>query len=245
MFTGIIEEMGHLRFITPAQGPSGRSATSAAVLISAVKILAGTKPGDSIAVNGVCLTVTSVGKDSFCADVMGETLARSTLGSLRQGESVNLERAILASSRLGGHLVAGHVDGAGTVRTIRREGIASIITIGCDRAITAMMAVKGSVAVDGISLTLCSVQEGLFSVSVIPHTMGSTCLGSRRAGSRVNIECDPMARYAALSMGRAIAGEHDPRSAGDVRAPAATHDTAANKRLYSTLLEQGFVQGGQ
>lgn len=241
MFTGIIEETGRIRSIT-----LGR------ISISAVKVLDGTKPGDSIAVNGVCLTVTSARPSFFCAEVMGETLARSALGGLRPGDPVNLERAVLASSRLDGHLVAGHVDGTGTVRSIAREGIASIITIGCDRALTAMMAVKGSVAVDGVSLTLCSVQEESFSFSVIPHTLSATCLGFRRAGSTVNIECDLLARYAATERAggsaRGIAetdagiAHHAQQTRGTSTASA---ETNADRRLYSALLEQGFITGGQ
>ena len=244
MFTGIIEETGKILSIARG-GASARCGASARLSVSAAKALDGTKIGDSVAVNGVCLTVTAVGPARFFADVMGETLARSTLGTLRRGDPVNLERALLASSRLGGHIVAGHVDGTGMVRSIRREGIASVITIGCDRALTAMMAVKGSIAIDGVSLTLCSVREGIFSVSVIPHTLVSTCLGSRRAGSSVNVECDLLARYAALSEGSAIAGAHDPRSADDGASSVSTRNAAADKRLYSSLLERGFIRGGQ
>lgn len=238
MFTGIIEETGRVRSVAPGR-----------ISISAAKVLDGTKAGDSIAVNGVCLTVTSVSPSFFCADVMAETLARSALGSLRQGDPVNLERAVLASSRLGGHLVAGHVDGTGTVRSIGREGIASVFTIACGRALTALMAVKGSVAVDGVSLTLCSVRDDSFSVSVIPHTLGATCLGLRRAGSAVNVECDLLARYAAAGAGAPPSGVTTDagiaRRDRHARETAACAEMAADGRLYSALLARGFITGGQ
>lgn len=188
MFTGIIEEVGSVISIR-------RSAASSFIRLSAEKVLSGTKLGDSIAVNGVCLTVTELDDTSFQADVMSETLSRSSLGSLSNGSPVNLERAMAADGRFGGHIVSGHIDGTGTITNIRNDGIAVWYTISAKPEIMRYIVEKGSIAVDGISLTVARVTDSSFSVSVIPHTAAETILGSRKKGDIVNLENDIIAKY--------------------------------------------------
>ena len=188
MFTGIIEEVGSVISIR-------RSAASSFIRLRAEKVLSGTKLGDSIAVNGVCLTVTELDDTSFQADVMNETLSRSSLGSLSNGSPVNLERAMAADGRFGGHIVSGHIDGTGTITNIRNDGIAVWYTISAKPDIMRYIVEKGSIAVDGISLTVAKVTDSSFSVSVIPHTAAETILGSRKKGDIVNLENDIIAKY--------------------------------------------------
>ncbi len=188
MFTGIVEEMGAVERIQ-------RGAHSAVVQIRARTVLEDLKIGDSVAVNGVCLTVVALQKNGFSADVMHETLDRSTLSALRPGSPVNLERAMAANSRFGGHIVAGHVDGAGTVAGLRRDDNAVWYTIQAPPQVLRYVVEKGSIAVDGISLTVAQVGKDWFSVSVIPHTAAVTALGQRRTGDQVNLECDIVGKY--------------------------------------------------
>ena len=188
MFTGIIEEVGSVISIR-------RSAASSFIRLRAEKVLSGTKLGDSIAVNGVCLTVTELDDTSFQADVMNETLSRSSLGSLTNGSPVNLERAMAADGRFGGHIVSGHIDGTGTITNIRNDGIAVWYTISSKPDIMRYIVEKGSIAVDGISLTVAKVTDSSFSVSVIPHTAAETILGNRKKGDIVNLENDIIAKY--------------------------------------------------
>ena len=188
MFTGIIEEVGYVRSIT-------RGAHSARITINAHTVCQGTRVGDSIAVNGVCLTVTEISPSFFTADIMAETLLRTTLGKLQCGDAVNLERALTLARRLGGHLVSGHVDGSGTIHSILKEGIASILEITCSPELLKYIATKGSIALDGISLTICSVSDSGFSVSLIPHTQMQTNAYLKKVGDTLNIECDLIARY--------------------------------------------------
>ena len=188
MFTGIIEEVGSVISIR-------RSAASSFIRLRAEKVLSGTKLGDSIAVNGVCLTVTELDDTSFQADVMNETLSRSSLGSLSNGSPVNLERAMAADGRFGGHIVSGHIDGTGTITNIRNDGIAVWYTISAKPDIMRYIVEKGSIAVDGISLTVAKVTDSSFSVSVIPHTAAETILGNRKKGDIVNLENDIIAKY--------------------------------------------------
>lgn len=188
MFTGIIEEMGTIR-----QVQKGRS--SAVLEITAGKVLEELRIGDSIAVNGVCLTVISFDRSGFSADVMHETLNRSSLAGLSGGSRVNLERAMRADGRFGGHMVAGHVDGTGTIAEIRRDDTAVWYRIRAGDSVLRYIVEKGSVAVDGISLTVAAVGEKDFSVSVIPHTAAETTLGERRTGDRVNLETDMIGKY--------------------------------------------------
>lgn len=188
MFTGMIEETGTVRSVR-------RGADSAALCIAARDILPGLKIGDSVAVNGVCLTVTSLASDGFTADVMHETLRRSTLGGLVPGGRVNLERAMRADGRFGGHLVSGHIDGIGTVITVRRDGIAVWYTVSVPQKLMRGLVEKGSVSIDGISLTVAEVTAETFSVSVIPHTAACTTLSEKTSGSRVNLETDLIGKY--------------------------------------------------
>lgn len=188
MFTGLIEETGKVSSLR-------RGGNSSFIRIQAEKVLEGTVTGDSIAVNGVCLTVTEMDSGWFQADVMNETLARSSLGSLKPGDPVNLERAMAAGGRFGGHIVSGHIDGTGTVTDIKNDGIAVWYTITADPQILRYIVEKGSVALDGISLTVAKVTAESFSVSVIPHTAEVTTLSKRKTGDKINIENDIIGKY--------------------------------------------------
>ena len=196
MFTGIIEEVGVVERVT-------RTQSGARLVIRAEKVLGGTKVGDSIAVDGVCLTVTETGRGRFEADVMRETLSRSTLGALTVGSMVDLERAVRADGRLGGHIVSGHVDGKGRIARVRRDGIADIYEISAGRELLCGIVEKGSIAVDGISLTVAKKLPRGFTVSVIPHTLENTVLPLRRVGDEVNLETDVIGKYAVKSGGGA------------------------------------------
>ncbi|MCD7845767.1 MAG: riboflavin synthase [Oscillospiraceae bacterium] len=188
MFTGIIEEMGAVRAVK-------RGANSSLLSIGARVVLDDLKIGDSVAVNGVCLTATSVDQSGFTADVMHETLNRSSLGALTVGSPVNLERAMAANGRFGGHIVSGHIDGTGHIQSIRRDDIALWYTIEAAPALLRYIVEKGSVAIDGISLTVAAVTEKDFSVSLIPHTASVTLLGRKRPGDIVNLETDIIGKY--------------------------------------------------
>lgn len=188
MFTGIIEETGRLCEVK-------KETLSAKIKIQCQKVLEGTKVGDSIAVNGICLTVTSLEKDGFTADVMAETMRRSSLSDMAVPGAVNLERAMAADGRFGGHIVSGHIDGTGTVTAIRQEENAVWFTIAAEPGLLRYIVEKGSVALDGISLTVASVTEKEFQVSVIPHTRKETSLAEKKVGSILNIECDIVGKY--------------------------------------------------
>lgn len=163
--------------------------------INAAKVLEDVHLGDSIAVNGVCLTVTSFSKSSFQVDVMAETLRRSSLGSLKKGGRVNLERAMAANGRFGGHIVSGHIDDTGTIAKKQREGNAVWVTIDCSKGLLRYIAEKGSIAIDGISLTVAALTDTGFQVSIIPHTGGETTLLEKKQGDIVNLETDILAKY--------------------------------------------------
>lgn len=188
MFTGIIEEVGRIMAVD-------RGARSSKLQIQAQKVLQDVKLGDSIAVNGVCLTVTSYTQTSFTADVMHETLIRSTMSDVRRETLVNLERAMSINGRLGGHLVTGHIDGTGTISSIIEDGHATVYTIRTSPDILRYIIRKGSVALDGISLTVKEVNEREFSVSVIPHTKSQTILSFKTLHQKVNIENDCIGKY--------------------------------------------------
>ena len=188
MFTGIVEEMGEMVSVR-------RGANSAVLTVKANKVLQDVHLGDSMMVNGVCLTVTSFTKDRFSADVMHETLRRSSLGLLRSGGKVNLERAMAAQGRFGGHLVSGHIDGTGVIRAISRDDNATWYRIRTPREALRYIVEKGSIAIDGISLTVAAVASDEFSVSIIPHTSDQTTLALRRVGDTVNLECDIIGKY--------------------------------------------------
>ena len=199
MFTGIVEELGQIRKIQ-----KGRS--SAVLEIEARKVLEGTRVGDSICVSGVCLTVTSLEGGRFTADVMHETLNRSALQNARSGSLVNLERAMAADGRFGGHIVAGHVDGTGRIRGIERDDNAVWYTIEAGDEILRYVVEKGSIAIDGISLTVARVGEGWFSISAIPHTIRETTLQAKHQGDLVNLENDVIGKYVEKLLGLAPAG---------------------------------------
>lgn len=188
MFTGIVEEVGTIRNIKHGQH-------SAVLTIQAKTVLKETKIGDSIAVNGICLTVTRLFSDGFSADVMHETLNRSAFAQLAIGWAVNLERAMPANGRFGGHIVAGHVDGIGRIAKIRKDDTAVWYTIHAGPDILRYVVEKGSVTIDGISLTVAAVDSMGFSVSTIPHTVSKTNLCQRRQGDPVNLETDIVGKY--------------------------------------------------
>lgn len=184
MFTGIIEEVGRIRRIGGGQ-----------LAIDCQKVVEDATLGDSIAVNGVCLTVTSFDKNHFTADVMPETVRRTSLAELSKGSPVNLERALTLSSRLGGHIVSGHIDGTGEIVSFKEEGNAILMKIAAGSELLRYIVEKGSVALDGISLTVAAVTDTDFTVSLIPHTREVTNLGSKKAGSTINIETDVLGKY--------------------------------------------------
>lgn len=194
LFTGIVEERGKLLSVK-------KGSVSAVLTISAAKVLQGTRVGDSIAVNGVCLTVTSLQSNSFTADVMAETLHRSTLGQLSVGAPLNLERALAAGDRLGGHIVSGHIDGTGRILSIRPEDNAVWYKIEAENKLLRYIVEKGSIAIDGISLTVVSVDDRSFQVSVIPHTRDVTTLSQKRVGDPVNLENDIIGKYVERLLG--------------------------------------------
>ena len=197
MFTGIVEEIGTVERVQHGQH-------SAVLTIRAEKVLEQTKIGDSIAVNGICLTVTQLLEGKFSADVMHETLNRSALAQLGHGSHVNLERAMAADGRFGGHIVAGHADGIGTVLGTKRDDTAVWYTIGAGPQILRYIVEKGSVTVDGISLTVASVSEKQFSISAIPHTVEQTVLKEKKAGDSVNLETDIIGKYVEKLMQPAV-----------------------------------------
>lgn len=188
MFTGIVEEVGDIASVD-------RGANSAILGIRAEKVLEGTQIGDSIAVGGICLTVTRMTKGLFYADVMHETLNRSSLKGAQKGTRVNLERAMAADGRFGGHIVSGHVDGVGTVKSIVQDDNAIWYTIAADENVLRYVVEKGSITIDGISLTVARVDEESFAISAIPHTVAVTTLSDRKVGSSVNLETDIIGKY--------------------------------------------------
>lgn len=188
MFTGIIEEVGKVVSIT-------KGSASAILTIEGPKVIIDSQLGDSIAVNGVCLTVTGIKGSCFTADVMAETLRRSSLGTLQVGSSVNLERAMSAMGRFGGHIVSGHIDGTGTIRHMKPEDNAIWIEIDTPSNLLKYIVEKGSIAIDGISLTVAKLTESSFSVSVIPHTGKETTLLNKKVGDVVNLENDIIGKY--------------------------------------------------
>ncbi len=198
MFTGIVEELGRVVEVTKLADDSAR------VLVSGPVVTADAKHGDSIAVNGVCLTVTAIAEGAFGADVMAETLKRSSLGSLHPGDHVNLERPMAADGRFGGHIVQGHVDGLGRIRARRPSENWEVVEIDLPAGLARFLVEKGSITVDGVSLTVVEVHDGdqpWFSVSLIPTTLSATTLGSRQVGDAVNLEVDVIAKYVERMVG--------------------------------------------
>lgn len=188
MFTGIIEEIGQIKHI--ALGTK-----SSAMIIGADKVLDDVKIGDSISTNGVCLTVSRFGSDYFEADVMAETMRRTNFRELRTGDKVNLERAMQLNGRFGGHIVSGHVDGTGVIVSIKKEENAVWVSIGTNENILKYIVEKGSITIDGISLTVAYVDDHIFKVSIIPHTGAQTTLLGKKIGDSVNLENDLIGKY--------------------------------------------------
>ena len=184
MFTGIVEEVGKVRAARPDK-----------LTIAAQKVLEDTRPGDSMAVNGVCLTVTALSPDSFAVEVMPETLRRTNLGALRSGDGVNLERPLAVGGRFGGHFVQGHVDGVGRVRSVMLQGEALLLKFEALPEIMRYVVEKGFIAVDGVSLTVVKCNSTSFGVSLVRYTLENTTLGVRRPGDTVNLEVDIIAKY--------------------------------------------------
>ena len=188
ILTGIIEELGVVKSIA-INGASG------CITIKAKKVLEGTQLGDSIAVNGTCLTVTSINSDGFSADVMAETVKRTSLSQVGKGDLVNLERAMILNGRFGGHIVSGHIDGTGTITKYTKEENAIWVTIKAPDEILDLIVEKGSICIDGISLTVATVSDQDFQVSIIPHTAKETTLIHKKVGSLVNLENDIVGKY--------------------------------------------------
>ena len=184
MFTGIVEEVGNVRAVEPGS-----------LVIGAREVLSDVKVGDSISVNGACLTVTTHDESSFSVDVVHETLRRTNLGELEAGSPVNLERSMPAYGRFGGHMVQGHVDGTATIRSIESEGDALMVIFDAPTSVMRYVVEKGFIAVDGASLTIVQCDNFSFSITIIPHTQENTIFKSRKAGDSVNIEVDIMAKY--------------------------------------------------
>ena len=202
MFTGIIEEVGSVASIR-------KGAHSCVLTVNASRVLEDVHLGDSIATNGVCLTVTSFTSHSFSADVMHETLNRSSLGSLHIGSPVNLERAMLAGGRFGGHIVSGHIDGVGTISSIKEDDNAVWYTVEAPSSILLYIIEKGSITLDGISLTVAKVTNSNFSVSIIPHTRAQTNLASKKVGDVLNLENDLVGKYVERLMLQPIAASQE------------------------------------
>lgn len=188
MFTGIIEEKGYIEHIT-------QGAISCRLKIYANKIFDDLKIGDSVAVNGVCLTACEIAKPYFTADVMAETMRKTCIGNLVKGSHVNLERAIAMGGRFGGHIVTGHIDGTGIITNKVCEDNAVLVTISADEDIMKYIVMKGSVALDGVSLTVAMVENNSFTVSLIPHTAKETTILDKKTGDKINIECDIIGKY--------------------------------------------------
>jgi riboflavin synthase len=216
MFTGIIEEIGSVKAID-------RGSQSIRLTIKGQKVLTDTRIGDSIAVNGICLTVTTQGEDWFSADGMPETMRRTGMQQLKPRDPVNLERAMQMGGRLGGHLVSGHIDGTGRLASRAREDNAIILAIEAAPEILRYIITKGSVALDGVSLTVVRVDPHSFQVSLIPHTAGLTILGNRAIGDLVNIECDVIGKYVERLM-----------------QPAQPEETPSSGLTWQFLEEHGF-----
>jgi riboflavin synthase len=219
MFTGLIEAIGEIATIDRgAEGQQVRVRTSLARDL---------RPGDSLAVNGVCLTVTVADKDAVLVDVGPETARVTTLGDVRPGLAVNLERAMRADSRFGGHFVQGHVDGVGTVREVRADGDAHWLTIAFAEHLAPYLVSKGSIAVDGVSLTIAALEDAHFDVMLIPFTWERTTLSVLVAGSRVNLECDMIGKYVARATALWVDGQSAAggmKGKGPTTRPPVSHD---------------------
>ncbi|MBC2580820.1 riboflavin synthase [Clostridium sp. DJ247] len=216
MFTGLVEEIGKVQSVL-------KSTKSAKITIKASKVLEEVNLGDSISTNGVCLTVTEFGTGCFTVDVMAETMRRSNLKELSSGDEINLERALKLGDRLGGHIVSGHIDGTGTIINFENEDNAVWITIEASQDILKYIVEKGSIAIDGVSLTVAYVNNKVFKVSIIPHTKEVTTLLKKKVGCEVNLECDMLGKYVEKLLS------------------ARAEETAKSKIDLNFLSEHGFV----
>lgn len=194
MFTGLIEEIGIVKSIHQ----SGKSAT---LVVGASRVLGDVKRGDSISTNGVCLTVTQFNSNEFTVDVMPETMKRSNLGKLKSGSKVNLERAMKVGDRFDGHIVSGHIDGTGIIKSFEEDDNAIWVSVSCENELLKYIIEKGSIAIDGISLTVAYVDDKTFEVSIIPMTKDDTTLISKKIGDKINLECDIVGKYVEKLMG--------------------------------------------
>lgn len=229
MFTGLVEELGTVKSVE-------RRGDSLALVVSCRTVLGGTRIGDSIAVNGVCLTVTGIGPDYFRADIMPETLRKTSLAEEMPGNRVNLERPLSLGGRLGGHLVSGHIDAVGVIKRKTHEGNAIVLEIASPAELKGSVVPKGSVAVDGVSLTVVSRTAGGFVVSLIPHTAKATTLGSKIPGDRVNLEADMIAKYVAM-----LLQQYSAPTKGN---PAGDGDDGGTRGIdVEFLSEHGFSSG--
>jgi riboflavin synthase len=219
MFTGIIEEVGSVKELRV----SGKGAR---IYVSSPELWKKLGIGDSVAVNGVCLTAVEKGGGSFAADISEESLQRSNLGDLKRGMPVNLERALTLNSRLGGHIVQGHVDGIGRVESVKKSGEGLIYTFSALPEVTGFLVEKGSIAVDGISLTISALMEGEFSVAVVPHTVEETNLKWIKAGDAVNLEVDIIGKYVHRYLERGLTEADNATESGS---------------FYEKLVEGGFL----
>lgn len=230
MFTGLVEEVGRVIAVHqhPGDQPGADQHTgvdgdvrhgSAVLAIGCDVVTKGAGIGESIAVNGVCLTVTTLTEEGFTADMMGETLARTALGDLQPGASVNLERAMTADGRLGGHIVQGHVDGVSTIRAVDAFPEWTSVTYDLPPGLAPYVVEKGSITIDGTSLTVAGVDDQTFTVGLIPHTMAVTTHGSRAVGDRVNLEVDVIAKYVARQLAPYLDRLVDGSSPADAPAP--------------------------
>ena len=184
MFTGIVEEIGKVSLIQPNR-----------LTVKAAKVLEDTEPGSSIAVNGICLTVTDFTANSFSVDIQPETLRRTNLGYLKAGDEVNLERAVALGGRMGGHLVQGHIDDTGEIASIRQEQKSKLMTVAAPHPLMRYMAIKGFIAMDGLSLTIAEINADTFMVSLVEFTQKKTTIGKKKVGDTVNLEVDIIAKY--------------------------------------------------
>lgn len=222
MFTGIIEEIGHVRTIR-------HGAKSVSIEVEASCVTQGTQVGDSIATNGVCLTVTSMSPKGFTADVMPETIARTSLAKLHSGSKVNLERALTLQTRLGGHIVQGHVDGTGVICRRVNDDNAVWLWIECSDALMRYIIEKGSITIQGVSLTVAKVEGATFAVSLIPHTQDVTTLHATKTGDMVNLETDVIAKYVEKLL-------TPQASSSDSTAPGAKENTEDKLRVYRSFM---------
>lgn len=232
MFTGLVEEVGRVLRLT-------RRGEGAHLYVSAHRVLEGTRIGNSVSVSGACLTVVAIVGDTFAVDCMAETLEHTTIGALRPGHEVNLERALVLGDRLGGHLVLGHVDGVGDVLSARTRGIAQELRISLPAELRGFVAGKGSIAVDGISLTVIDVTDTEFGLGIIPHTLRETTLRAVSPGTRVNLEVDILARYVRQVLGTFVDDSAERQSAAGSGRNSAR--SVAGGGMESLLREQGYV----